>query len=75
MIGPFAEVIRMQMLPPIHPGEVLLKDFMKPFGLSPKRVALDAFIASVEAEIKEGKTFSMFDARGEFVEHNEFKDN
>ncbi len=38
-------------------------------------VKLDALIASVEAEINEGKTFPMFDERGEFIEHNEFKDN
>ncbi|MCA9949705.1 MAG: HigA family addiction module antidote protein [Anaerolineales bacterium] len=28
-------------LPPIHPGEVLLEDFMKPLGLSQYRVAKD----------------------------------
>lgn len=27
--------------PPIHPGEVLLEDFMKPLGLSQYRVAKD----------------------------------
>ncbi|TVM03727.1 MAG: addiction module antidote protein, HigA family [Candidatus Brocadia sp. WS118] len=31
----------MQKLPPIHPGEVLLEDFMKPLGLSKYRVAKD----------------------------------
>jgi addiction module HigA family antidote len=31
----------MDRLPPIHPGEVLLKDFMKPFGLTQYRVAKD----------------------------------
>jgi hypothetical protein len=36
---------------------------------------LDALIASVEAEINEGKTFPMFDEQGEFIERNEFKDN
>lgn len=30
---------------------------------------LDALIASVEAEINEGKTLAMFDERGEFIEH------
>jgi hypothetical protein len=34
---------------------------------------LDALIASVEAEINEGKTLPMFDERGEFIEYNEFK--
>lgn len=31
----------MSKLPPIHPGEVLLEDFMKPLGLSQYRVAKD----------------------------------
>lgn len=31
----------MKRLPPVHPGEVLLEDFMKPLGLSQYRVALD----------------------------------
>jgi len=31
----------MKMLPPIHPGEVLLEDFMKPNNLSAYRVAKD----------------------------------
>src|SRR5947209_20522667 len=31
----------MKKLPPVHPGEVLLEDFMKPNGLTPYRVAKD----------------------------------
>jgi addiction module HigA family antidote len=31
----------MAKLPPVHPGEVLLEDFMKPLGLSRYRVAKD----------------------------------
>ncbi len=31
----------MKRLPPVHPGEVLLEDFMKPLGLSQYRVARD----------------------------------
>ena len=31
----------MKRLPPVHPGEVLLEDFMKPNGLTPYRVAKD----------------------------------
>ncbi|MBI5302590.1 MAG: HigA family addiction module antidote protein [Chloroflexi bacterium] len=31
----------MERLPPIHPGEVLLEDFIKPLGLSQYRVAKD----------------------------------
>ncbi len=30
-----------ETLPPIHPGEVLLEDFMKPLGLSQYRLAHD----------------------------------
>jgi len=31
----------MNRLPPVHPGEVLLEDFMKSLGLSQNRVARD----------------------------------
>lgn len=31
----------MEKLPPIHPGEVLLEDFIRPLGLSQYRVAKD----------------------------------
>ncbi|MGH7595636.1 MAG: HigA family addiction module antitoxin [bacterium] len=37
----------MKTLPPIHPGEVLLEDFMKPLGLSQKRVAKDIGVSSL----------------------------
>ena len=30
-----------EKLPPIHPGEILREDFMKPLGLSMNRLALD----------------------------------
>ena len=30
-----------ERLPPVHPGEVLLEDFMKPLGLSQYRLARD----------------------------------
>ncbi len=30
-----------KILPPVHPGEVLLEDFMKPLGLTQYRVAKD----------------------------------
>ena len=41
LIGLLLEDNNMQKLPPIHPGEVLLEDFMKPLGLSKYRVAKD----------------------------------
>jgi len=28
-------------IPPIHPGEILLKEFLKPMGLSQNKIALD----------------------------------
>ncbi len=28
-----------EKLPPVHPGEVLLEDFLKPMGISPYRLA------------------------------------
>jgi len=31
-------------LPPIHPGEILREDFMKPLGLSMNRLALDLHV-------------------------------
>jgi antitoxin HigA-1 len=30
-----------EKLPPIHPGEILREDFMKPLGISMNRLALD----------------------------------
>jgi len=32
---------RSKKLPPIHPGEILREDFLKPLGLSRNRLALD----------------------------------
>ena len=34
-------------LPPVHPGEVLLEDFMKPLGLSTYRVAKDLGVSTL----------------------------
>jgi len=35
---------RATRLAPIHPGEILLEDFMKPLGLSTNRLALDLHV-------------------------------
>ena len=32
------------LLPPVHPGEVLREDFMKPLGLTINRLALDLHV-------------------------------
>jgi addiction module HigA family antidote len=34
-------VAKIKRLPPIHPGEILREDFMKPLGISMNRLALD----------------------------------
>jgi len=36
-----------KLLSPIHPGEVLLEDFMKPHGLSQYRLAKDIGVAPI----------------------------
>lgn len=43
-------------LPPVHPGEVLLEDFMKPLGLSQYRVAKDVGVSPIRiSQIIHGK--------------------
>ncbi len=43
-------------LPPIHPGEVLAEDFMKPLGLSQYRVAKDIGVPALRiSQIVNGK--------------------
>lgn len=34
-------MVREERLPPVHPGEVLLEEFMKPLGLTQYRLAQD----------------------------------
>jgi len=44
------------MLSPIHPGEILFEDFMKPLGLSQYRLAQDIGIASIRiSQIVKGR--------------------
>ncbi len=38
---------KLEKLPPVHPGEVLLEDFMKPLGLSQYRVAKDIGVSPI----------------------------
>jgi addiction module HigA family antidote len=46
----------MKTLPPVHPGEVLLEDFMKPMGLSQYRVAKDIGVSPLRiSQIIRGK--------------------
>jgi len=45
-----------ESLPPIHPGEVLLEDFMKPLGLSQYRLAKDIGVTPIRiSQIVNGK--------------------
>lgn len=45
-----------ERLPPIHPGEVLLEDFMKPLGLSQYRLAHDLGVPALRInQIVHGK--------------------
>jgi antitoxin HigA-1 len=41
------EIPKTERLPPVHPGEVLLEDFMKPLGLSQYRVAKDIGVSPI----------------------------
>ncbi|MFZ5995860.1 MAG: HigA family addiction module antitoxin [Thermodesulfobacteriota bacterium] len=46
----------MKRLPPVHPGEVLSEDFMKPLGLSQYRVAKDIGVPALRInQIVHGK--------------------
>jgi len=33
-----------QLMPPVHPGEILREDFMKPLGLSVNKLALELHV-------------------------------
>lgn len=46
----------LEKLPPVHPGEVLLEDFMKPLGLSQYRVSKDIGVSPIRiSQIVHGK--------------------
>jgi addiction module HigA family antidote len=43
-------------LPPVHPGEILLEDFMKPLGITQYRLAKDIGVPSLRvSQIVRGK--------------------
>lgn len=45
-----------ERLPPVHPGEVLLEDFMKPLGLSQYRLAQELNVPAMRiSQIVHGK--------------------
>jgi len=35
---------REELMPPVHPGEILLEDFIKPLGLTVNKLALDLHV-------------------------------
>ena len=56
MITTISEKKRLERLPPVHPGEVLLEDFMKPLRLSQYRVAKDIGVPSIRiSQLVRGK--------------------
>lgn len=36
--------LRRDRLPPVHPGEILLEEFLKPFGISQYRLAVEIHV-------------------------------
>jgi addiction module HigA family antidote len=55
MINKF-ELSEEERLPPVHPGEVLLEDFMKPLDLSQYRLAQDLGVPALRiSQIVHGK--------------------
>jgi addiction module HigA family antidote len=66
----------LKKLPPIHPGEILLEDYMKPLGLSAHRLAMDLHVPATRiAEIIHGKELSQWTAlfdSDDIVDHPRF---
>jgi antitoxin HigA-1 len=47
---------RQTLMPPVHPGEVLREDFMKPLGLTVNKIALDLHVPATRiGEIVHGR--------------------
>jgi len=47
---------RRSLMPPVHPGEMLLEDFMKPLGLSVNKLALELHVPATRiGEIVHGR--------------------
>ena len=47
---------RQPLMPPVHPGEVLREDFMKPLGLTVNKLALDLHVPATRiGEIVHGR--------------------
>ena len=60
----------MDRLPPVHPGEVLLEDFMKPLGLTQHRVAKDIGVSPLRiSQIVRGQRAISADAALRLARH------
>jgi addiction module HigA family antidote len=42
--GEFVSYMSSKKIPPIHPGEILLEEFLKPMGISQYRLAKDTSV-------------------------------
>lgn len=49
---------RRKQLEPIHPGEILLEDFMKPLGVSINRLARDLVVPPGQVSDAQGRAKS-----------------
>jgi addiction module HigA family antidote len=53
---PGAEIISMTRLDPVHPGEILTEEFLRPFGITKHRLAIDLGIPATRVDqIAKGK--------------------
>ena len=59
-----------KLLSPIHPGEILLEDFMKPLGLSQYRLANDIGVTPIRiSQIVHGKRSITIDTAMRFARY------
>ena len=59
-----------ELLDPVHPGSILLEDFMKPMGLSQYRVAKDIGVSPLRiSEIVRGKRAVTADTSLRFAQY------
>ena len=59
-----------KLLSPIHPGEILLEDFMKPLGLSQYRLANDISVTPIRiSQIVHGKRSITIDTAMRFARY------
>ena len=54
-----------RLMPPIHPGEILAEEFMKPLGFSMNRLSLDLHVPVMNAQRRNKRIISTTVARRE----------